>query len=116
MQCDSTPDVSKLANGATASYTARNEIPAEQFEDVQRALVDRAKQDGFSYDGAYVNDPGNWDISLTAADGRSLALAGGKYLVFQARTGCRRDTFEGDMYQYMPELRPENRAETPPGR
>lgn len=115
VQCDSTPEVGKLANGVTASYTAKNEIPADQFEKIQRALVDRAKQEGFSYDGAYVNDPGNWDISLVAPDGRSLALAGKTYLVFQARTGCRRDTFEGDMYQYMPELRPENRTETTPG-
>lgn len=71
VQCDSTPEVGKLANGVTASYSAKNQIPADQFETVQRALVDRAKQDGFTYDGAYTNDPGNWDISLVAPDGRS---------------------------------------------
>lgn len=114
--CDAPENVDKAATIGLRHYVATTSVPADKLEQVQQALFDRAAKDGFTYEGAYANEPGNWDITLRHPDGRTLNLADGGNVLLTGNTGCRRDTFEGDRYQYRPELRPENRAEETPGR
>ena len=111
--CDGPGDVGKTSSISLRNFTSAVSVPAEKLEQVQQALFDRAAQDGFTYEGAYANEPGDWDVTLRHPDGRTLRLADGGNVLLTGNTGCRRDTFEGDRYQYRPELRPENRE---PGR
>lgn len=114
--CDAPENVDKAATMKLRNYISTTGVPAEKLEQVQQALFDRAAQDGFTYEGAYANEPGDWDVTLRHPDGRTLRLADGGNVLLTGNTGCRRDTFEGDRYQYRPELRPENRPEETPGR